>query len=237
MPTARSNADALIKVPSLPVCYLPDAWPPWLLPGHSVDPLAGCHKDVGINVCLWILGGLPGEPLHRNLITPSDLTTMHQTLSVADDHCLVIGIIHAFWVVAKHTRPSPLPGDIESALYITSPAGSEVNIPISHHSRTARGNGNGNGNGRGRESSIQVPAPVHSNSPRMYEYNLPSGAGSPRAQPAAQGPRSGEITPTRKTTMAEGPFADPAHTGAGSASAPAYQVLAEWKPEGKSGDA
>ncbi|RSH91785.1 hypothetical protein EHS25_009155 [Saitozyma podzolica] len=160
-----------------------------------------------------------------------------QTLSVADDHCLVIGIIHAFWVVAKHTRPSPLPGDIESALYITPPAGSEVNIPISHHSRTARGNGNGNGNGRGRESSIQVPAPVHSNSPRMYEYNLPSGAGSPRAQPAAQGPRSGEITPTRKTTMAEGPFADPAHTGAGSASAPAYQVLAEWKPEGKSGDA
>lgn len=163
-------------------------------------------------------------------------------LSVADNPYLVIGIIHAFWVVAKHTRPTPLAGDVESALYITSPTGSEVNIPISHHARTARANGNGHG--RGRETSIQIPAPVHStNSPRMYEYNLPSGAGSPRAQPTAQGPRSGEITPTRGTTMTEGPFADPAHTGAGSApgaaaqSAPAYQVLAEWKPEGKTGDA
>ncbi|GFZ48636.1 hypothetical protein JCM24511_06385 [Saitozyma sp. JCM 24511] len=180
-------------------------------PPLAVAIVAGCHKDVGINVCLWILGGLPG-------------------------------IIHAFWVVAKHTRPTPLAGDVESALYITSPTGSEVNIPISHHTRTARANGNGHG--RGSETSIQIPAPVHStNSPRMYEYNLPSGAGSPRAQPTAQGPRSGEITPTRGTTMTEGPFADPAHTGAGSApgaaaqSAPAYQVLAEWKPEGKTGDA
>jgi hypothetical protein len=87
----------------------------------------------------------------------------------------------------------------------------------------------------------------------MYEYNLPSGAGSPRAQAAVQGPRSGEITPTLGTMRTEGPFADPAHAahgagagpgpGAGAGvvppaqSAPAYQVLAEWKAEGKTGDA
>jgi uncharacterized membrane protein YqaE (UPF0057 family) len=67
------------------------------VPPASVLIKRGCGADILINICLWVLGWIPGVCVARSLSLPSCADTSSCS-------------IHAWWIIAKtpDRRPQPV---------------------------------------------------------------------------------------------------------------------------------